>query len=226
MPNPLPERTQRLVVIVLIAALAAFGIYFSLGGFGGFGGDQAEESAGSPREPLTSEEEAEPPSNPGGLATVPPSPIPTTETEDLDVLNWFPFSEAEFQAAGATAQAFAEAYGTIDYSQEPETYYASMEALATDEYARVLSDATRVGAFWEEMSEAEAVAEGRAEIQEIRTFGSDSITFVVTAQSITETGEAEFDEDLGDFAVTVIRDSGSWAVFDFQPADAGQFGEE
>lgn len=223
MPNPLPERTQRLVVIGLIATLAGFGIYFSLGGFGG---DQAEDPTGPPREPGAAQGEAEPPPNPSGLATVPPSPIPTTEAEDLEVLGWFPFTEAEFQAAGATAQAFAEAYGTIDYSQEPETYYASMEALATDEYAEVLSDATRAGAFWAEMSEAEAVAEGRAEVQEIRTFGSDSITFVVTAQSITETGDAEFDEDLGDFAITVIRDDSSWAVFDFQPADAGQFGEE
>jgi hypothetical protein len=223
MPNPLPERTQRLVVIGLIAALAGFGIYFSVGGFGG---DEAEEPARPPREPGAAQGEAEQPSNPGSLATVPPSPIPTTAAEDLEVLGWFPFTEAEFQAAGATAQAFAQAYGTIDYSQEPESYYASMEALATDEYAEVLSDATRAGAFWAEMSEAEAVAEGRADVQEIRTFGSDSITFVVTAQSITETGDAEFDEDLGDFAVTVIRDSGSWAVYDFQPAEAGQFGEE
>ncbi len=223
MPNPLPERTQRLVVIVLITALAAFGIYFSLGGFGG---DEAEEPTGPVREPGTAEEGTGPPSTLGALATVPPSPIPTTAAEDLDVLSWFPFSEAEFQAAGATAQAFAEAYGTIDYSQEPEAYYASMEALSTDEYAEVLSDATRAGAFWEEMSDAEAMAEGRAEIQEIRTFGSDSITFVITAQSITETGDAGFDEDLGDFAITVIRGGGSWAVFDFQPADAGQFGEE
>lgn len=222
MPNPLPERTQRLVVIGLIAALAGFGIYFSLGGFGD---DPAEDPGGPPRDPGSAQGEP-PSSNPGSLATVPPSPIPTTAAEDLDVLGWFPFSEEEFQAAGATAQAFAEAYGTIDYSRDPEAYYASMEALATDEYAEVLSDANRVGAFWAEMSEAEAVAEGRAEVQEIRTFGTDSITFVVTAQSITETGASEFDEDLGDFAVTLVRDGGTWAVFDFQPADAGQFGEE
>ncbi|QVJ01057.1 hypothetical protein KGD82_22750 [Nocardiopsis eucommiae] len=222
MPNPIPERTQRLVVIGLIAALAGFGIYFSLGGFGD---DQAEDPGGPPREPGAAQGEA-PSSNPGALATVPPSPIPTTAAEDLDVLGWFPFSEGEFQAAGATAQAFAEAYGTIDYAQDPEAYYAAMEALSTDEYAEVLSDANRVGAFWAEMSEAEAVAEGRAEVQEIRTFGADSITFVVTAQSITETGASEFDEDLGDFAVTLVRDRGTWAVFDFQPADAGQFGEE
>lgn len=222
MPNPLPERTQRMVVIGLIAVLAGFGLYFSLGGFS----SDEDGRTVPPGDPGATRDAAEPLSEPGGLATVPPSPIPTTGAEDLDVLGWFPFSEAEFQAAGATAQAFAEAYGTIDYSQEPETYYASMESLATDEYAEVLSDANRAGAFWEEMSQAEAVAEGRAEVQEVRTFGSDSVTFVVTAQSITETGDAEFDEDLGDFAVTVVREGGTWAVFDFQPADVGQFGEE
>lgn len=222
MPNPLPERTQRLVVIGLIATLAGFGIYFSLGGFSG----DKEGVAEGPRETAPSQQEAEAPGDPGGLATVPPSPLPTTDVEDLDVLGWLPFSETELQVAGATAQAFAEAYGSIDYSESPESYYASMEALATDEYAEVLSDANRAGAFWEEMSEAEAVAQGRAEVDSIRTFGADSITFVVTAQSITETGDAEFDEDLGEFALTVIREGGSWAVFDFQPADAGQFGEE
>ncbi|GHC93200.1 hypothetical protein GCM10007079_42360 [Nocardiopsis terrae] len=222
MPNPLPERTQRMVVIGLIAVLAGFGLYFSLGGFS----SDEDGRTVPPGDPGATRGAAEPLSEPGGLATVPPSPIPTTGAEDLDVLGWLPFSEAEFQAAGATAQAFAEAYGTIDYSQEPETYYASMEVMATDEYAEVLSDANRAGAFWEEMSQAEAVAEGRAEVQKVRTFGSDSVTFVVTAQSITETGDAEFDEDLGDFAVTVVREGGSWAVFDFQPADVGQFGEE
>ena len=223
MPNPLSERTQRLVVISLIAALAGFGIYFSLGGFS----DEDEDVAGPPREVAPTEEATgSAGSVPGGLATVPPSPIPTTDTEDQDVIGWFPFTEAEFQTAGATAKAFTEAYGTIDYSGSPESYYASMEALAADEYAEVLSDENRAGAFWEEMSEAEAVAQGRAEVESIRTFGADSITFVVTAQSITETGEAEFDEDLGEFAVTVIKEGGSWEVFDFQPADAGQFGEE
>ncbi|MBR8740459.1 hypothetical protein [Nocardiopsis sp. MG754419] len=222
MPNPLPERAQRWIVIGLIVALAGFGIYFSLGGFGG----EDQEASELPRETAPSVEEGDAPGTPGGLATVPPSPIPTTDVDDQDVLGWFPFTEAEFQAAGATATAFTEAYGTIDYSGSPETYYASMEALATDEYAEVLSDANRVGAFWEEMSEAEAVAQGRAEVESVRTFGADSLTFVVTAQSITETGDAGFDEDLGEFAVTVLKDGGSWAVFDFQPADAGQFGEE
>ncbi|WAE72718.1 hypothetical protein OUQ99_26620 [Streptomonospora nanhaiensis] len=222
MPNPLPERAQRAVFIGLIAVLVVFGLYLSLGGFGG--GD--EEGPAASEEPGASPSGATDPAAPGGLSTVEPSPIDTTAEEDVDVLDWFPFTEEELRAAGATARTFAEAYGTIDYTGSPESYYASMEALATDEYARVLVDASRAGAFWEEMSEVEAVAQGRAEVDSVRTYGSDSITFVVTAQSITETADAEFDEELGEFAVTVVRGGGAWQVFDFQPADAGQFGEE
>ncbi|NKY99935.1 hypothetical protein [Nocardiopsis alborubida] len=225
MPNPLPERAQRAVFLGLIVVLVVFGLYLSFGGFGGAEEDD-DPSAASP-DPGTAQEE--PPGGPGGpdgLSTVEPSPIPTTAAEDVDVLDWFPFTEAEFQAAGAAARAFAEAYGTIDYTQSPESYYASMEELATPEFAGVLAETSRVGAFWSEMSEAEAVSEGRAQVDSVRTFDADSVTFVVTAQSITETGDAEFDENLGEFAVTVVRSGGSWRVFDFQPADAGQFGGE
>ncbi|MCP3016033.1 hypothetical protein NGM33_22140 [Nocardiopsis dassonvillei] len=224
MPNPLPERAQRAVFIGLIVVLVVFGLYLSLGGFGGAGED--DPSAASPGPETAQEEPPGGPGGPDGLSTVEPSPIPTTAAEDVDVLDWFPFTEAELQAAGAAARAFAEAYGTIDYTQSPESYYASMEELATPEFAGVLAETSRVGAFWSEMSEAGAVAEGRARVDSVRTFGADSVTFVVTAQSITETGSAEFDEDLGEFAVTVVRSGGSWRVFDFQPADAGQFGGE
>ncbi|WP_304453535.1 hypothetical protein [Nocardiopsis sp. YSL2] len=224
MPNPLPERAQRAVFIGLVVVLVAFGLYLSVGGFGG--DEPEEEPAAAPPD------SGPPPAGPedsgglGGLSTVAPSPIETTDEDDLDVFDWMPFSEAEFRAAGATARAFGEAYGTIDYTQSPESYYAAMEDLATPEYAGVLSEATRAGAFWEEMSGVEAVAEGRAEVDRVRTFGEDSITFVVTVQSITETGDAEFDEELGEFAVTVVRSGNRWRVFDFQPGDAGQFGEE
>lgn len=226
MPNPLPEHAQRAVFIGLIVVLVVFGLYLSLGGFGG-GAEKEEDPATASSDPGASPEGATgTPGSPDVLSTVEPSPIQTTADEELDVLDWFPFTEEELQAAGATARAFAEAYGTIDYTQSPQTYYASMEGLATTEFAQVLAQTSRVGAFWDEMSAAEAIAQGRAEVSSVRTFGDDSVTFVVTAQSITETGDAEFDEELGEFAVTVVRGGGSWRVFDFQPADAGQFGEE
>ncbi len=208
--------------MVLVVALLAFGGYFAFGGFGGDEeGDRADQETdqGDRQGQGTAE-------SPNDLSTVPPSPIPTTAEEDIDVLDWFPFSEDELLAAGATARAFGEVYGTIDYTEEPEDYFAGMEDLASDDYAEVLSESTRAGAFWQEGAEAEAVAEGRAEVQSIRTYGGDSITFVVEVQSITETADTEFDEELGDFAITVTSEGQGWRVHDFQPADAGQLGGE
>ncbi|MFY7068721.1 hypothetical protein ACOQFV_22930 [Nocardiopsis changdeensis] len=221
MPNPLPERAQRFVFIGLIVVLVGAGVYFSTGGFGGGGGAEA------PAEPEVSQgENGGSAGAPDALSSVEPSPLPTTAADDVDVLEWFPFPEEDLRTAGTTAKAFAEAYGTIDYTGSPEAYYDSMRALATDEYADVLAESSRAGAFWTEMAEAEAIAEGRAEVRSIRTFGDSSITFVVTAQSITETANREFDEELGEFAITVVQEGRTWRVFDFQPADVGQFGEE
>lgn len=222
MPNPLPEHTQRRVVVVLIVALLAFGGYFA---FGGLGDDEEDERADQETDQGDRQGQGTAES-PNDLTTVPPSPMPTTAKEDIDVLDWLPFSEDELLAAGATARAFGEAYGTIDYTEDPEDYFAGMEELASDDYAEVLSESTRAGAFWQEGAEAEAVADGRAEVQSIRTYGGDSITFVVEVQSITETADSEFDEELGDFAITVTSEGQGWQVHDFQPADAGQLGGE
>lgn len=207
---------------MLIVALLAFGGYFA---FAGPGDDEEDDRAGQEADQGDRQGQGTAES-PNDLATVPPSPMPTTAEEDIDVLDWLPFGEDELLAAGATARAFGEAYGTIDYTEDPEEYFADMEELAADDYAEVLSESTRAGAFWQEGAEAEAVADGRAEVQSIRTYGGDSITFVVEVQSITETADSEFDEELGDFAITVTSAGQGWQVHDFQPADAGQLGGE
>ncbi|QBI52536.1 hypothetical protein [Streptomonospora litoralis] len=217
MPKSLSEGQQRLVFGGLVVVLVAFGIYLSLGGWGG--GSDTEDGAA----------EGSATSGSGQRATAqseaaPPSPIPTTATQNMQVLDWFPFSEQEFKAAAATAQEFARAYGTIDYSQSPEEYYASMKNLATEEYAETLSQSSGAGALWQEMAQQEAVAEGRANVESVRGFDDQSVTFVVKAQSITEGSEGAT-EELGEFAVTVVNESGRWLVYDFQPADAGNFGD-
>ncbi|GAA4944530.1 hypothetical protein GCM10023224_29510 [Streptomonospora halophila] len=217
MPKPLSEGQQRFVFGALVVVLVVFGVYLTLGGWGDGadeGGSNEESSAAGDR-------------NGGQDAAgdvAPPSPIPTTAAQDMQVMDWFPFSEAEFKSAAATAQEFARVYGTIDYSQSPEDYYASMQELATDDYAETLAQSSGAGAMWQEMSSKEAVSEGRANVESIRTFGDESVTFVVTAQSITEGGGGA-SEDLGEFAVTVVEEGGEWRVYDFQPADAGNLGD-
>ncbi|MFC3997131.1 hypothetical protein ACFOVU_14455 [Nocardiopsis sediminis] len=219
MPKSLSEGQQRLVFGLLVAVLVVFGIYLSMGGFSG-GDDEAEGNQQGDQQP-SGEGQGSGADQP---AAAPPSPIPTTAVDDMQVLDWLPFPEEEMKGAAATAQAFATAYGTIDYTRSPEQYYAAMEALATRDYARTLAQSSGAGAMWAEMGEQEAVAEGRADVESIRSFDDESIVFVVQAQSITE-DDSGASEDLGDFAITVVQERGEWRVFDFQPADAGNFGE-
>ncbi|CAM4304064.1 hypothetical protein NORO109296_24800 [Nocardiopsis rhodophaea] len=204
----------------LVVVLVAFGIYLSLGGFSGGGNDRlgtaGQDQAQGQAEPTGGGTEV--------LATVPPSPIPTTATEDMKVLEWLPLSEDEVKAAAATAQGFVAAYGTIDYSKSPEEYYKAMEELATKDYAKTLAQSSGATSLWGEMAKKKAVAEGRADVKTLQSIDKDSAVFVVKAQSITE-DEDGFKEDLGDFAVTVVKKGGKWKVYDFQPADAGNRGD-
>ncbi|TDQ54785.1 hypothetical protein [Actinorugispora endophytica] len=213
MPKPLSDGAQRLVFGVLVVALVAFGIYWSVGGFGP---DDQEDPQEQEQEAVESGE--------GGADGQPVAPIPTTAAEDMALADWLPFSEDEFKAAAATAQAFAEAYGTIDYSDPPETYYDRLGEYATEEYADTLAQSSGAGALWGEREEEEAVSTGRADVRSIRSFDEDSVVFVLRVQSVTEGNDGET-QNLGDFAVTMIGSGQAWEVFDFQPADAGNFGE-
>ncbi|GAB3490093.1 hypothetical protein [Nocardiopsis coralliicola] len=210
MPKPLTERQQRFVFGFLVAVLVAFGLYLSVGGGFGGGDEPAEEREATAQESGAPQE---------------PSPMPTTATEDMDVLSWLPFPEDDMKAAAATALAFSEAYGTVDYTKEPEEYFSSMEQYATAQYAKTLAESSGAGAYWEERAADETVTEGRANVSSVRSFDDSSVVFEVKLQSIETTSEGS-GEDIGDFAVTVQRKGSGWEVYDFQPADAGNLGGE
>ncbi|MDA2803224.1 hypothetical protein [Nocardiopsis suaedae] len=217
MPRTLTDRQQRVVFGALVVVLVAFGIYLSLGGFSG-DDEQGTEASGQQAGGGQGDR-----ADAGAPATAAPSPIPTTDVDEVQVLDLLPLEEDELKAAAATAQGFAEAYGTIDYSAPREDYFASLEELAAPDYAETLAQSSGAGALWDEMAKKETTAEGRAEVESIRSFSDESVVFVVTAQSIVQNSDGA-DENLGDYAVTVQKDGGQWEVYDFQPADAGNLG--
>lgn len=213
MPKPLSDGAQRLVFGILIVILVSFGIYWSLGGSGTSDPEQQEQTAegggGGASEGEGSDE--------------PAVPLPTVAVEDMELADWLPFTEEEFVAAAAVAQAFATDYGTVDYSESPEEYYDRLGQYATEEYAQTLAQSSGAGALWGERAEEEAVSTGRAAVESIRGFDKESIVFVLRVQSITE-GNNGKSQNLGDFAVTMVKKGGDWRVYDFQPADAGNLG--
>jgi len=153
----------------------------------------------------------------------PVEPLPTVAAEDMALADWLPFSEEEFIAAAAVAQEFATDYGTIDYSKSPQEYYDRLGEHATKEYARTLAQSSGAEALWGERAEQQAVSTGRAVVKSIRGFDDESIVFILKVQSITESDDGKA-QNLGDFAVTMVKEGGSWRVYDFQPADAGNLG--
>lgn len=209
MPKQLSDRQQRVILGLLVVVLIGFGVYLYFSA----SGDEPEDEA--PREEQ------------GGEAA--PLPLPVTDTEDLEFFDWLPFSEEEFLEAAVVAREFTAAYGTYDSTgdaaDDQEAAAERLSEWATEDFAEFLQQNSGAGARQEELAESETVAEGRAEVAEIRHFDADSIVFVVQAQSIAEdTGGAE--ESLGEFAVTVVEEGGAWRVHDLQPADAGDWGEE
>lgn len=213
MPKPLSDGAQRLVFGVLIVVLVAFGVYWSVGGF-----------SSDDRGPQQKEQQREAGGSSADSGEEPVAPIPVTAAGDMELADWLPFSEEQFKAAAATAQGFAEAYGTIDYSDPPQDYYDRLGEYATKEYAETLAQSSGAGALWGERKEQEAVSTGRADVRSIRSFDKSSVVFVLKVQSITQGSDGET-QHLGDFAVTVVRQGQSWEVFDFQPADAGNLGD-
>ncbi|MEY9213758.1 hypothetical protein NI17_023115 [Thermobifida halotolerans] len=213
MPKPLSDGAQRLVFGVLIVLLVSFGIYWSV-------------STPGTSDPEPKDRTAE--ENGGGTMVEdgsdgPAVPIPTTAAEDMTLADWLPFAEEEFVAAAVVAQAFATDYGTVDYSESPEEYYERLGRYATEDYARTLAQSSGAEALWGERAEQEAVSTGRADVRSVRDFDDESIVFVLRVQSITEGNDGET-QNLGDFAVTMVREGGEWRVYDFQPADAGNLG--
>ena len=93
----------------------------------------------------------------------------------------------------------------------------------TEEYAQTLAQSSGAGALWGERAEEEAVSTGRAVVESIRGFDKESIVFVLRVQSITKGNDGK-SQNLGDFAVTMVKKGGDWRVYGFQPADAGNLG--
>ena len=205
MAKPLSDGQQRFFLGVLVFALVAFGIYLAWENF------RDDEST-----PTAADDEPDDST---------PSPMDVTDADDLDVFEWLPHSEDEFQDAALMAREFTEAFGTYDHTEDEDAYFDRMADHATDDFADTLTQTTGASALREGMAEEERVSTGHAEILELRDFDDDALVFVLDAQSIHE-NEDDTEESLGEFAVTMTEDGDEWQVYDFQPADAGDYGEE
>lgn len=207
----LTDRQRKFLFIGLVVALAAIGIYLTLPSDGGTT-DQARQS-GSPA-PAAS---AAPTSTPSGIDS-------TVTPEKFDIYRLLPFSQREFATAADMAQRFTATYGTYRFDEDPRVYVGRLSGMVTDQLRTEIVRSSSSPGLLDERRQQQVVAVSTATLDGIRDIEANSIIFLVTGkQHVTKSGKKT--DDNQQYAVTVSRDGGSWRVYAFEPADAGQAGD-
>ncbi len=130
-----------------------------------------------------------------------------------------PVSPAQLQAAAALAAQFTTAYATHLPGQSPGAWLARLRPLATSQLAASLARTAATPALWQRRTPAT----GRVTAEQIRDLTPGSVIFIVRLrQTTTSTSRGTLTPG---YAVTVTRrPGGGWAVYDIEPATAGNTG--
>ena len=127
-----------------------------------------------------------------------------------------PVSPARLQAAAALAARFTTAYTTHRPGQTPGAWLARLSSMATAQLTTTLARA----APWQ----SAAVTVGQVTSEQIRDLTPGSVTVTVGIRQSVTASRGPRTVSVG-FAVTLTRRPGAgWAVYDIEPADAGNAG--
>src|ERR1035438_2770556 len=207
--------------------LAFFGIVVVLGGMGAYlliPGVRSALGQGHPSASPT------PTASAGGAAASPAAPVastaPATPASPVpsgsapDIYQWLPFSQSDLAKAASVAEAFGAAYETYSYRESASSYVASMRGLATSELSGTLARAYSTPGVASQRTQRQQVSSARTVINSIRTFGSGSLTFVVTIVQTMHTKQGKSQSD-GQYAIALTGSGESWLVNDVELASAG-----
>ena len=127
-----------------------------------------------------------------------------------------PVSPTQLEAAAALAARFTTAYTTHRPGQTPGAWLARLAPMATAQLTAALARA----APWQ----SAAVTAGQVTAEQIRDLTPGSVTVIIgIRQTVTTTGGRR--TVTLSFAVTLTPQPGTgWAVYDIEPADAGNAG--
>jgi len=160
-------------------------------------------------------------SAPPQAAVSSPAPAPSPAgTSGVNIYQWLPFTEQELAQAAAVTTRVITDYNTFTYTENAAGYVAPMNGLIAPQLSQRLRNGYATLGVAQTRTSQKQVSTGTAAIDSIRTFGSSSITFVVSAtQKLT--GIAGTTTSSTQYAVTVTGQGSSWQVYDIEPATAG-----
>src|ERR1700733_5423134 len=204
---------QKAVFAVVVVVLAGLGIYLLATPHGS---KQPSASKSPSAAPSTST-----PAQAAGSPSAPPAPVPTA-SGNINIYQWLPFSQQALAQAAAVATEVTRDYNTFSYTETAAAYLAPMNGLITSQLSQTLKNGYTTLGVAQIRTSQKQISTGTAAIDSIRTFGSGSITFVVTGtQKLTSTKGTSTNNN--QYAVTVTGQGSSWREPIIKPASVSKF---
>jgi hypothetical protein len=213
---------QRVLAFLgIVIVLGGMGAYLLIPGLRSALGQGHGRAAVTPSAPATGAAGTSPAVPAASTApATPATQAPTPAGSAPDIYQWLPFSQSDLAKAASVTEAFGAAYDTFSYRESTSAYLASMSGLATSELSATLGRAYATPGVASQRTQQRQVSSARTVIDSIRTFGSGSLTFVVTIIQTMHTRQGR-SQDNGRYAVTLIGSGESWLVNDIELASAG-----
>ena len=134
-----------------------------------------------------------------------------------------PASPAWIEAAAGLAARFAAAYATWSWTQPPAAWLARLRPMTASQLYPALAQAAWTPGILAQRDHGRQAAAGTVTGERIRDLTPGSVIITVQVRQVI-TSPAGHSEVADDLAVTVVRASGGQAVWDVEPAAAGNTG--
>jgi hypothetical protein len=155
---------------------------------------------------------------PAAASSPPAAPAPAAGTPALAAL--LPFSPARLQAAAVLAGRFTARWDSWSWRQPPPAWLDRLLPLAASELRPALAQASGTPGILAQRHATRQAATATVTGEEIRDLTPGSVTIAVTVrQAITSTSGTT--QATAGFAVTLTPHGTGWAVWDIEPATAG-----
>ena len=200
---------QKAIFAVVVVVLVGLGIWLIASPHGSKPPSASKSPSATPSAPAQA----------GGSPSAVPVPTPSG---NINIYQWLPFSQQALAQAAAVTTKVTGDYNTFSYTESATGYLAPMQGLITSQLSQTLKNSYTTLGVAQLRTSQKQISTGTAAINSIRTFGSGSITFVVTGtQKLTSTKGTT--TNTTQYAVTVTGQGSSWQVYDIEPASAGNF---
>jgi hypothetical protein len=151
-------------------------------------------------------------------AVAPASPSPAPAAPPLASI--LPFSPARLQAAAILAGRFTAAWDSWSWRQSPAAWLARLRPMASRSLQAALAQAAGTPGVLAQRTAARQTTAATTSAVRIRDLTPGSVTLTVTVRQVT-TSRTGTSHATASFAVTLTPRGSGWAVWDIEPASAG-----